>query len=556
MAYMDVFAELFKGNMLTYGVFIPDNAGASQNKSKGKSFTKKEALSNLNYSEHLSGKTSLGITPVDQSGNVYFAAIDIDTYPINFARYCAFFARYNLPFIGFRSKSGGLHIFCFFSKPEPAAKVIDCLQTVKHILGLPITTEVFPKQKKLSATGTGNWINLPYFNANNTQRYAFNDNGEPLPFAEAMDYCTSRRTTLKELSSLLSVLPFSQAPPCLQTLYLNDEVNAKNHNRDIFLFNCCVYLKARYKGDFGQYLYQLNDTLPQPLPRTEIDKTLIGLHTKTTYAYQCNNTVLHGYCNQALCSKREYGRTNDSISDFDFGQLIQVCTDPPYYKWTVDNKILTFYSETELIKQEIFMEKSIRELGKCPKKLSTNVWIELLNKALNDMKKEDIGEDAAVFSEKDIVFAILSDFLLTRPFAAVVAHISLGQVYHDAKNMRYVFRLKDFLEYWENLKKHKVLPINKLHDKLKKIGVHTAKVYDKAAKKQLRVCCIKEEDLDFDIDKDAIKNTLADVDNTPCVLTSGTTIAEQLRALASNNPTTPDETTALVDFEDMNKEKF
>ncbi len=54
----------------------------------------------------------------------------------------------------------------------------DKLLSISAVLGYG-GSEVFPKQVELkSKDDTGNFLNLPYFNGDNTTRYCFNQNAE------------------------------------------------------------------------------------------------------------------------------------------------------------------------------------------------------------------------------------------------------------------------------------------------------------------------------------------------------------------------------------------
>ena len=54
----------------------------------------------------------------------------------------------------------------------------DKLNEIRSVLGYG-GSEVFPKQTELkSKDDTGNFLNLPYFNGDNTTRYAFDRMGE------------------------------------------------------------------------------------------------------------------------------------------------------------------------------------------------------------------------------------------------------------------------------------------------------------------------------------------------------------------------------------------
>ena len=84
----------------------------------------------------------------------------------------------------------GLSIFifvmsvCFTSEPVSAERMRDKLTEIKTLLGYG-GSEVFPKQIQLkSQDDTGNFLNLPYFNGDDTTRYAFKQDGSAATLEE------------------------------------------------------------------------------------------------------------------------------------------------------------------------------------------------------------------------------------------------------------------------------------------------------------------------------------------------------------------------------------
>jgi len=99
-----------------------------------------------------------------------------------------------------RSKSGGAHVFLFSDQPVAAERMRDKLTEIKTLLGYG-GSEVFPKQIQLkSADDTGNFLNLPYFNGDDTTRYAFKQDGEAATLEEFYSiYTEIKQQTLQKL---------------------------------------------------------------------------------------------------------------------------------------------------------------------------------------------------------------------------------------------------------------------------------------------------------------------------------------------------------------------
>lgn len=493
---VELFTELFRGNTSAHGVHIPEKTATEGEKAKGQSFTKTEPVTPELYQRHCEGTYSLGIIPIDQNNNVRFMAIDVDIYPLDPKRFCLLIDRYKLPLTCFRSKSGGLHAYCFFSADASATKALDYLHMLRHLLRIPADAETFPKQRRLTAKQKGNWINLPYQGGNETVRYAYGPEGQKLGFEEAMNWCYNRRTTLKGLENCVNSLPFAPAPPCIQAIFMNNEASVNNRNRNIFLFNAAAYLKSRYKDEFADKLALVNDELDKPIDISELETTVIASHTKGSYTYQCEDPLMHDHCYKELCKLREYGKGSGAVSNFSFESLTQVKSMPPYYKWRVNGIEMVFFSETELRNQERFMDYCMRHLHRLPNKLKGDVWGEILNSALQEMIVEEVSADED-FSTNSVWFSYLVEYLTERKIAQRPSQIMMGQVY--AASGTYFFRVEDFYLYLTEVKKFRQFTITEIHYNLKRLGFRPTKVYDPALKKSIRAWCGEDNMLSQDV---------------------------------------------------------
>ena len=468
MNLLNAFKSLFKGNSNAYGVHIPEPSGDVAGKQKGRSYTKTEPIPSDAYLRHLKGECSIGIVPINEESCVYFSAIDVDVYPLDPLVYLKIVNNYSLPLVGFRSKSGGLHLFCFYSEPTKAAYAHKAMNYYRQLLGLPEKTELFPKQTTLHSNNVGNWINLPYFNAEHTTRYAYDLQGQPLRIDKALDLCQRKQTTYKAIMDGLERLPMHSAPPCLQTVYITGAATEESHNRNKYLFNVGVYLKARFGEEFEEKLKQVNAGLPQPLSEAELQSTVINTHKKGSYTYQCGEAYLQQYCDRAICSEREFGRGSSSVSDFTFEKLTQIVANPPYYKWVVNGIEMVFYSEADLRKQDKFTYYCMRHLHKCPHKLKDNVWVGILNKAFADMEIVDASEDGNEFSEESQARNLIEKFLTHRGVIRELSKLSIGAVCSD--DDYYYFRSIDLIQFLEQETHGRVAEPNKLYATIKQFG--------------------------------------------------------------------------------------
>lgn len=478
------FKNLFKGRENCFGVHIPEEAGEAEEKKKGRSYTETKPLTEQQYLDHINGSRSLGVVPLRPDQSVFFAAIDVDVYPCDPKFYVSFFNRYRLPFFCFRSKSGGLHAYIFFSRAEKAYDVIALLNEVKFILGLPTSTETFPKQANVEKGAYGNWINLPYYNAEHTERYMYDEDGRKVLFKTATGLCWDKRTTLEELQARLVQIPFSEGPPCLQRMYLSGEVREKNHNRNRFLFNVCTYLKSRNRDDYDKRLLLVNKTLAEPVSDSELKKTVLNSQEKGDYSYQCDEPLLQIYCYEALCKNRPHGKGSAAVSDVNFEELVQVRSDPPYYKWKINGVFMKFYSETDLRRQDKFQNYCIRELHTCPNTLKQSVWYGILNRALKRMTIENVEEDENL-SDETIFLDYLTEFFTDRPLAKDPMYVEIGQVYYDKNTEVYLFKATELVKYMCKFRMFQNTPMVKFYEILKARGGKVVRYYYN--KRQLRV---------------------------------------------------------------------
>lgn len=445
-----LFCELFAGRVSAYGVHVPSNETDESGKRKGRSYTKTAALTPEVYSNHLTGKESLGIVPLREDNTVLFAAIDIDIYPVDVKKYCAIFDGYNLPFTCFSSKSGGLHAYVFFREPVPAVKLLPMLREVVAVIGLPATTEVFPKQA--DAKKVGNWINLPYFDAKKSTRQAYDLSGKALSFDNAMQFCAARRVTLAALDEAITALPLHDGPPCLQSLLVSGEVLARNHNRNVFVFNAAAYCKQVSPEGYEQKVHQFNQWLTEPLPYEEVESTILASYRKGNYTYKCSEACLSMYCRKSECYKRKYGKQRSDLLGLDFGELRQIMVEPPYYEWDINGRPCYFKDETELADMKRVNAYCIRHLHKALPPMKQSAWIDILNTALATMLVVDKPLTYRSTSPMGLLRSQLREFLTNRAQATRAAQVVMGLVFKDRK-LGYVFRMQSFTD-WLAINKH------------------------------------------------------------------------------------------------------
>ena len=299
--------EAFKGSDLAHGQTTIGNKRRN-GKTDAKSFIVKQPLTRDLIEEHLKGEKGVGSIPINANNMCNFGVLDIDTYPIDHKEIYKKCRSYKLPLVVCRSKSGGAHLFLFMKTETSATEIRDYLGEMSAALGYS-GCEIFPKQDQILADrgDVGNFINLPYFDAKNTVRYAVDQNGDDLTVEQFLDEVDKKRTTIAQLEKIdfgTQRQQFSDAPPCLQ-MFLTMGIPEGTRNK--VMFNCAMYLKRKFPDSWKQKHEEMNQKhCTPPLPATEIVNLQKQLDKKE-YFYTCKEEPMSSHCSKSICKSRAYG---------------------------------------------------------------------------------------------------------------------------------------------------------------------------------------------------------------------------------------------------------
>jgi len=484
------FAELFSGNPNAYGVHIPVNNVKKGEKAKGKSFLERKHITNDTYLKHLHGEKSIGVAPMMLDNTILFGAIDIDVYPLNPVKYISIIKKFNLPLIPCKTKSAGLHLYIFFKEPVKAEKALPFLQEMRQILGLPADTEVFPKQARLVGDSVGNWINIPYFNHQETTRYAYKHDLTPMTLDEFIAKAKIMSVSLKDLESILKEAPYSDGPPCIQTIFACG--GAEEGHRNAFLFNCGSYMKAKHEEDFAEHLHELNSGMDSPMKYQELDTTVIASLNRKEYVIQCKDPILSAVCDKKRCYDRKYGINSDELNGLTFEGLKQIKCDNPYYIWTVNGVPMVFYSEKDLLSQNRFRELCLRELLIYPKKMKESAWANCLKRALENVEVEVI-EDSGDITITSLWMDKFCEFL-SRQLAVKKIQVEDGLIWYEKSKKELMFKAEKLFSFMTGVPTFKDFAASRHRTFLTDAGGRPTKIYTED-KKQIRVFKIRIQTL-------------------------------------------------------------
>jgi len=485
------FGNLFRGNIKAHGVFSPSGRFDKAGKAQGAYRTDEGPVTDTHIMAHLDGQYGLGVIPIYPPNLCQFGVIDIDSHDeVMLTNIRKVIYKRSFPLVPFRSKSGGLHLYMFFLEPQVAAHVIDVLSEIRRIFGLPADTEIFPKQKTIDKLSTGNWINMPYFNAMSTTRYAINEYGTAMSLDEALLFCKQSRTLVERVNTFIGSLPVSDGPPCLQTMRIMGTAKLRNE----YLFSYARYARSKSEVDWEYEVTSANNDLDAPIPLSELESTVLKSHRKKEYTYKCTQDPLKALCNKSLCMQRTFGVGSNDIPDLNYEELIQYQSDPPYYEWKVNGQLMRFFSEDDLLKQDVFRRLCMRYLHQAPHRLKDARWVDILNKAFANVieRPVDLADDISPGSQ---FHTYLTEFLTKRAMAATRSQILMGRVFFDQETSNYIFRPKDFMVYIHNIKQFRAFTPAEIRARLLDMKAEPIKYYVDRMNKGLRVWRLPKESL-------------------------------------------------------------
>ena len=363
------FKNIFQGLDRAHGVTYVDKKGVDGEKIKGKSFVQREMVTNDHWLFHLQGREpSLGIIPINDDNKCKWGCVDIDSYAgFDHQKLINKIKSLKLPLLVFRSKSGGAHVFCFTTVPVEAKLMRDKLLSVSAVLGYG-GSEVFPKQIELkSKDDTGNFLNLPYFNGDDTMRYAFLENGEAASIEGFYGLYERNKLTPEQLEKLEVKRPqseFSDGPPCLESL----TQNKLDDGRDRVIYQFIQYAKRKWPEEWSKKINQFNyNHFITPLD-DKVIQDKIKFHSKKDLGFKCNEEPMCSHCDKKLCKTRKYGIGGESVFP-ELSDLQKVDLDEPYYWVNVDGERVKLDNIDCLMEQRLFRRSVAKQIDKKPPRI-------------------------------------------------------------------------------------------------------------------------------------------------------------------------------------------
>ena len=470
---IEKFSSIFDGLKLAHGTYRVDGK-SDKGKATGRAAIIREPRTNDTWVSHLEGRVSLGIIPINESNESVWGCIDIDQYPLDHKELVEKIRKLELPLVVCRSKSGGAHCFLFSKDWVAAADMQKALQQIAATLGLN-GCEIFPKQVKLhlDRDDVGNFLNLPYFDAEDGLRYAIKDDGTSATLEEFIElYDVHVRTPeqvlqLQQESKSESLDLFADGPPCLNIL-ARDKVSEGSRNNGLFDFG--VYAKKAFPDKWEDKVLEYNMLyLESPLPLQEVNAVVKQLQKKD-YIYRCNEAPIQPHCNKQLCLMRKFGVGNGAASNSVMANLRKYNSTPPV--WFVDVNGEPLELDTEgLQNQTNFQKACVEQLNFFPMTLAKPQWEARVGNLLKDMVDSEgniieVAQDASI---DGIFYDYLEEFCSHLQQAQDREEILLRKPWTDEEKNRTYFRLRDF-ENFLSRNKFFAYKTHKIAQRLRDIG--------------------------------------------------------------------------------------
>ena len=468
MSLAEEFATRYAGLRQAYGTFTATNESREDGKEGGKNITISKELSEKDvldlWVNHLSGKQSIGLVPIDENNACVWGAIDVDEYQLDLKGLAKKLANHKLPLVVCRSKSGGAHIYLFIDEPVPASLLQRKLRQLAASIGYG-QAEIFPKQTQLllDRGDRGSTLNMPYFGGENSTRYAYGLKGEALTPEEFIERVKRITLTIDEIEKLEAsplvekIEWLDQSPPCIQHLVVQ---GFPKGTRNSGLFNVGVFLRKKYPDEWEKRLEQANlEHMQPPLGAQEV--LTIGKQLKRKdYFYRCNDQPIASHCNSPLCRTRKHGIGANGGTPL-FSNLTKQDSDPPIWFLDVEGGRLELETD-DLLNQNRFQRKCMDALNKIPPKVKENVWRQIIQQLLDSLTVVEVPKES---STEGHFLELLETFCTERP-AREKDELLLHKPWTE--NEKTYFRLADLMEYLHR-NNFKDYPRNKLTAKLKQM---------------------------------------------------------------------------------------
>lgn len=467
------FLRLFRGNHRSYGRWDPSKPKDKQSLTEKNHDGFKPEVIEAAVRDHLDGKIGFGAVPIRDDGSTLWGAIDLDNHgsdkDIDIRAVERRVAEKGYPLIPCRSKSGGVHLYVFFSEPVRADMVRTVLGRWAKELEVDGVDCIYPKQGRLAVNSDGvralgNWINLPYYGSTGGDgagpRFAVS-NGKKLTLEAFLLQAESRAIDAQTLQKYFSD-DLTELPPCLRARLQSGGFAPGERNEGTY--QVAVFCRKRDPESARDAAHDLvMRFMPEhPLSFKERDKTIRSAVSSRSNNYRCQS--FQDVCDREACRKLKYG-----ISEGEYEAMTARAMMPAFHS-------LIKYRNAEPMRFDLSVGDdetsrkieglTIDELVSFPElrkavmakthivlpRLKADEWDKILRELFEKVVIEDIPEDS---TPEGMVRIRLMEFLRkadlksegdnVKDREALVRGVPVVQLYNDERVV--MFRHVDFVSY-------------------------------------------------------------------------------------------------------------
>jgi hypothetical protein len=437
---------LFEGMKSAHGTYEIQPSSQNGSKKTGKAVTLKQEVTLKLWEDHVDGIQGLGIVPINEKNMCKWGVIDIDDYSLELRDLAAQIAGFNLPLILCRSKSGGAHLFLFTKEFVTAGDMQGKLKEIASAIGFG-QCEIFPKQREIlpEKGDIGNWLNMPYFNFKNTERYAFSMEGNKINISIFLKDAEDTSLTAKEFEDLSveavnSKGEFKDAPPCLQSLTKQGFPEGSRNNG---LMALAAFAKKAFPDQWKKKIEIWNQKyFDPPLDNAEA-QDVIKQAAKKDYHYRCNDFPIQSFCNSGVCRTRKHG-VGSAGSLPSFTGLAKLDTDQP--QWFLQTEVGRLELSTEeLQQQQKFQRACMDKLNLMPPKMREHQWQAMIQGLMDNVLVIEAPKGASI---EDQFFELVDEFCEdARLMTLGQEELLMGKAWFDHDEGLIYFRLRDLQDF-------------------------------------------------------------------------------------------------------------
>ena len=442
------FLALFRGFERGHGTYGEEDKLPGKHKTEIKRTAKtiRDPVTESHWEQHLRGERPLGVIPITTLNDCWWGAIDIDNYDVDHAGLVRKLREMGLPMFVCKSKSGGAHIYVFFTRPIPARDLITKLRSVAATMGYG-QSEIFPKQAEVAIErgDIGNWINMPYFGE---ERYAVTDDGRGMSAETFVDAALRAQTDPDKLWDHpdLEDPDLREGPPCLEYL-AKKKVSEGQRNKALFAFG--IFCKKKFPIEWEKKLEEMNQKFIRPPIGSEEVVDMIRNLRRKEYVYSCRDTPICMHCDSRTCRTRRYGVSGGSIVSL-VSSISILDTDPPLFFVNLEDGAGTIECQAD----DILFMKNFQKAALVQKQilippLRQQEWQDTIQKGLAEAVKIEAPYDSGT---SGVFIEYLTRFCTDRHRAQTVEEILLGKPFYNDDLHSYMFRLSDLMEFLDRYK--------------------------------------------------------------------------------------------------------